>query len=60
MFSALIKFQNIKEIHAIEINRQYTIELKLKLLLDALNTPLQRRPDIYIYNANFLNLTLLP
>lgn len=60
VFSALIKFQNIKEIHAIEINRQYTIELKLKLLLDALNTPLQRRPDIYIYNANFFEFNFAP
>lgn len=60
VFSALIKFQNIKEIHAIEINRQYTIELKLKLLLDALNTPLQSRPDIYIYNANFFEFNFAP
>ncbi|MDE5643704.1 MAG: SAM-dependent methyltransferase [Muribaculaceae bacterium] len=60
VFSALIKFQNIKEIHAVEINRQYTIELKLKLLLDALNTPLQSRPDIYIYNANFFEFNFAP
>ncbi len=60
VFSALIKFQNIKEIHAIEINRQYTIELKLKLLLNALNTPLQSRPDIYIYNANFFEFNFAP
>ena len=60
VFSALIKFQNIKEIHAIEINRQYTIELKLRLLLDALNTPLQSRPDIYIYNANFFEFNFAP
>ncbi|MDE6810052.1 MAG: SAM-dependent methyltransferase [Muribaculaceae bacterium] len=53
VFSALKRFQNIKEIHAIEINRQYTKDLKLKLLLNALCVPLQSKPDIYIYNADF-------
>lgn len=53
VFSALKKFPDVKEIHAIEINRQYTSELKFKLLLNALNSPLQRYPDIYIYNADF-------
>ena len=53
VFSALKKFQNIKEIHAIEINRQYTEDLKLKLLLNALNYPSQDMPEIYIYNADF-------
>ncbi len=60
VLSALIKFQDIKEIHAIEINSQYTAELKLKILLDALNTRLQRHPDIYIYNANFFEFDFTP
>lgn len=60
VLSALIKFQDIKEIHAIEINRQYTDELKLKLLLNALNTPLQSHPDIYIHNANFFEFDFTP
>ncbi|MBD5304272.1 MAG: SAM-dependent methyltransferase [Bacteroides sp.] len=53
VLSALNKFQDVKEIHAIEINGQYTTELKLKLLLRALESPLRKYPDIYIYNANF-------
>lgn len=53
VFSALEKFSNISEIHAIEINRQYINELKVKLLLNALNKPRQEHPDIYIYNADF-------
>lgn len=60
VLSALIKFQDIKEIHAIEINRQYTAELKLKILLYALNSQLQRHPDIYIYNANFFEFDFAP
>lgn len=55
VLSALKKFKNIKEIYAIEINRQYTKDLKLRLLLNALNSPLQSYPDIYIYNADFFN-----
>ena len=53
VFSALKKFQGVKEIHAIEINSQYTKELKLKLLSNALSFPLRSYPDIYIYNADF-------
>lgn len=60
VFSALRKFQNINEIHALEINHQYTKELKLKLLLNALNSPLQSHPDIYIYNADFFNFDFTP
>lgn len=60
VFSALRKFQNIKEIHALEINHQYTTELKLKLLLNALNSPLQSHPDIYIYNADFFTFDFSP
>ncbi|MDE7438616.1 MAG: SAM-dependent methyltransferase [Muribaculaceae bacterium] len=60
VFSALKKFQGIKEIHAIEINRQYTTELKLKLLWNALNSPLQNYPDIYIYNADFFEFNFTP
>lgn len=60
VLSALKKFKNLSEIHAIEINRQYTIELKLKILLNALNSPSEKYPDIYIYNANFFEFDLKP
>lgn len=60
VFSALMKFKNIKEIHAIEINRQYTSELKLKILLNALDTPSQNKPDIYIYNKDFFEFDFVP
>ena len=55
VLSALHTFTALSEIHALEINRQYTTELKLKLLIDALNNPSQKHPDIYIYNANFFD-----
>lgn len=60
VFSALRKFSNLKEIYAIEINRQYTRELKLNLLISALNNPTQNHPDIYIYNANFFSFDFEP
>lgn len=60
VLSALKKFQNIKEFYAIEINSQYTSELKLKILSNALSSPSEKHPDIYIYNTDFLSLILLP
>lgn len=53
VLSALRKFPNLSEIHALDINRHYTSQLKLKILLNALNTPQYNHPDIYIYNDNF-------
>jgi len=53
VFSVLDKFRELTEIHAIEINRQYVSELKFRLLLNALGNPMQKRVDIYIYNADF-------
>ncbi len=53
VISAIRLFPNLSEIHAIEINRQYTNELKLKLLTDALSHCSGKHPDIYIYNADF-------
>lgn len=55
VISALHKFPDLSEIHAVEMNRQYTNELKIKLLLDALNAHSDKHPDIYIYNADFFN-----
>lgn len=55
VFAAIRKFPNLSEIHALDINARYTDELKLNLLLDALNTPDRRLPDIYIYNDNFFD-----
>lgn len=53
VLSALEKFPNLTEIHALEINPQYTTELKLNILLNALASSRQKHPDIYIYNADF-------
>ena len=52
VISALHKFSNLSEIHAIEINKQYTRELKINLLLNALSDNSQKHPDIYIYNTD--------
>lgn len=60
VLSALRKFQNIKELYAIEINRQYASELKLKILLNALASPSPRHPDIYIYNTDFFEFDFTP
>ncbi len=53
VLSALQTFPDLSEIHAIEINAQYTAELKTRLLVKALDTHSDRHPDIYIYNADF-------
>ncbi|MGN0209868.1 MAG: SAM-dependent methyltransferase, partial [Muribaculaceae bacterium] len=58
--SALSLFTNVKEIHAIEINRLYTNELKLNLLLNSLKTPGRKHPDIYIYHGNFFGFNFSP
>lgn len=60
VLSALKKFKNIKEFYAIEINRQYASELKLKILLNALSSPSQSHPDIYIYNTDFFEFDFTP
>lgn len=60
VLSSLKKFPDIKEIHAIEINHQYTADLKLKLLSNALASPLHKYPDIYIYNADFFEFDFIP
>lgn len=52
VISALQKFSNLSEIHAVEINKRYTDELKKNLLLNALSVPSPKRPDIYIYNSD--------
>lgn len=53
VFAAIDKFPNIKEIHAIEINKDYTDNLKLNILINSLNNRSNRHSDIYIYNADF-------
>ncbi len=60
VFSALKRFQNLKEIYAIEINRQYTSELKLSILRNALDSSSRSHPDIYIYNADFFEFDFTP
>ena len=53
VFSALYKFPDLSEIHAVEINAQYINDLKIKLLVNALSADSCKHPDIYIYNADF-------
>lgn len=60
VFAALKKFSDVSEIHALEINREYTKELKLKLLINAMNYPRRKNPDIYIYNADFFKFDFTP
>lgn len=60
VLSALSKFKNIKEFYAIEINHQYASELKLKILLNAVNSPSDFYPDIYIYNTDFFEFDFTP
>lgn len=60
LFSALKYFPDVYEIHALEINRQYTAELKYRLLLHRLHEPVGKHPDIYIYNADFFEFDFLP
>lgn len=60
VLSAMKIFPNVSEIHALEINRRYTTELKLKLLKNALTATSQKHPDIYIYNADFFEFDFAP
>ena len=60
VFSTMKIFPNVSEIHALEINRRYTTELKLKLLRNALTATQQKHPDIYIYNADFFEFDFTP
>ncbi len=53
VFSSLSLFSNLSEIHALEINRQYTNDLKFRLLINAINNPSEKHPDIYIYTEDF-------
>lgn len=55
VFSALAHFQDLSEIHALDINQRYIRELKFNLLSNALNAPSQKFPDIYIYHADFFD-----
>jgi len=53
VLSALSIFPDLSEIHALEINSRYTGYLKFNLLSNALNAPLRKYPDIYIYTGDF-------
>lgn len=58
--AAIEKFPALAEIHALEINRQYITELKLRLLVNALSRPTRKYPDIYLYNADFFDFDFSP
>lgn len=60
VLSALGKFPDLAEIHAIDINYKYTRALKLKILQNALVNPRPKHPDIYIYNADFFEFDFYP
>lgn len=60
VFSALERFSKLSEVHALEINYQYTIEFKLALLISALKQPYLKRPDIYIYHKDFYDFDFAP
>lgn len=60
VFSALDKFSELSEIHALEINHHYSNQLKLNLLLNALTNPLQKHIDIYVYNTDFFDFDFTP
>lgn len=50
---AMLKtFQNLSELHAIEINPDYTFELKYDILVDSLLSRKRRKCRIYIYTAD--------
>lgn len=53
VLASLESFPNLSEIHAVEINREYTSTLKLNILLNALSHPTREYPDIYIYTDDF-------
>lgn len=53
VLASLESFPNLSEIHALEINREYTRTLKLNILLNALSHPNREYPDIYIYTDDF-------
>lgn len=60
VISALTKFPGLLEIHAIEINREYTKALKLDILKNALTFPSRATPDIFIYHADFFRFDFEP
>lgn len=50
---AIIKFfPDFKELHAIEINPRYTIDLKYGILSDCMLNGIERKGKIYIYTAD--------
>lgn len=53
VIAALESFRKLSEIHAVEINREYTTTLKINILLNALSLPTRTYPDIYIYTDDF-------
>ncbi|MCM1066294.1 MAG: SAM-dependent methyltransferase [Muribaculaceae bacterium] len=53
--ACLVAFPDIKSIYAIEINKEYVNNLKVRLLADALVSPKPSKPDIHIANADFFN-----
>lgn len=60
VMSALDKFPDLTEIHAVEINSRYVSELKFNLLRNTLLSPRQNYPDIYIHNADFFRFDFSP
>lgn len=55
ILSVLKVFDAVSEIHAIEINRQYTTELKTKILVNSLNGSLKVKSKIYVHCVDFFS-----
>ncbi|MCM1517670.1 MAG: hypothetical protein NC117_03435 [Pseudoflavonifractor sp.] len=58
--AALDLFPDVREIHAVEINKDYTSNLKLRILLRALDRPGAHNPTIHIHTADFFKFDLSP
>jgi len=53
--AALNIFPDLSELYAIEINKEYTADLKYSILSDSLAHPKSHIPNIYILNTDFFS-----
>lgn len=60
VIAALDWFPDIQEIHAVEINKDYTSDLKLRILLRALDRSATHNPLIHIHTADFFKFDFSP
>lgn len=55
ILSALDVFNDVSEIHAIEINREHVAELKWRILCKFLSGTVKKHPRIFIYNEDIFS-----